>query len=199
MTEGKDWERIYRTRDLKDIPWERGKPREILVKFIEEGKIPKGKALDVCCGAGTQTVFLAEQGFEVACNDLSETAIEYAKEKAENSGSNNKIEFYNEDFMELPFENGTFDFVLDSGCFHHVKPENRDRYIEEVHRVLKNKGKYFLLTFSHKNGPAWNNYSGEQLREFFSEKFRFLETVHIESKEGDEVPRYFYNILMEKR
>jgi 2-polyprenyl-3-methyl-5-hydroxy-6-metoxy-1,4-benzoquinol methylase len=38
--------------------------------------------LDLCCGAGTNKVYLAEKGFEVTATDISQRVMEYAKEKA---------------------------------------------------------------------------------------------------------------------
>jgi len=48
------WDRIYRKFSLEALPWELGRPREVLVDLVEKGLIPKGKALDICCGAGNQ-------------------------------------------------------------------------------------------------------------------------------------------------
>jgi 2-polyprenyl-3-methyl-5-hydroxy-6-metoxy-1,4-benzoquinol methylase len=78
-----EWDQIYRKFPLEELGWELGKPRPILVEFVEKGLIKKGKALDICCGAGTNTVYLAKQGFEVTGIDISQTAIKYAKKKAE--------------------------------------------------------------------------------------------------------------------
>jgi len=52
----KDWDRVYRKYPLEELPWELGKPRKTLVDLVEGGKIRPGKALDICCGAGTNTV-----------------------------------------------------------------------------------------------------------------------------------------------
>jgi 2-polyprenyl-3-methyl-5-hydroxy-6-metoxy-1,4-benzoquinol methylase len=79
-----DWDQIYRKYSLESLGWELGKPRPILVGFVEKGLIKKGKTLDLCCGAGTNTIYLAEKGFEVTGIDISQRAIEYATVKAEN-------------------------------------------------------------------------------------------------------------------
>jgi hypothetical protein len=34
-----DWDSIYRRRSLDELPWERGKPREMLVELVESGMI----------------------------------------------------------------------------------------------------------------------------------------------------------------
>lgn len=40
-----EWEQVYRTYSLSELGWELGKPRPILIEFIEKGLIHKGKAL----------------------------------------------------------------------------------------------------------------------------------------------------------
>ena len=52
---------IYRKYSVKSWGWELGKPRPILVEFVEKGLIKKGKTLDLCCGAGTNTIYLAKK------------------------------------------------------------------------------------------------------------------------------------------
>lgn len=177
--------------------WELGKPRQVLVEFVKKGLLKKGKALDVCCGAGTNTVYLAQKGFEVTAIDISMKAIEYAKKKAKRA--NVKINFMLQSFVDLPFKNAEFDFVFDMGCFHHVEVEDRSKFIRGVYRVLKNGGVYLLTCFSYKNGPAWNHFTKKQLIDLFSNYFKMNEFRHISSIEGDGVRRFFYTVLMRKK
>lgn len=99
----------------------------------------RGKALDICCWVGTNTVYLAQQGFEVTGIDISSRAIEYAKEKARQAKV--EIRFIVGNSVHLPFENSEFDFVFDMGCFHHIHVEDREAYIAGISRVLK-KGEH---------------------------------------------------------
>ena len=177
--------------------WELGKPRPILVEFVEKGFVKKGMALDLCCGAGTNTVYLAEKGFEATGTDISPTAIEYAKKKAEQAKV--KINFMAQNFLQLPFGDAEFDFVFDMGCFHHVKVEDRATFINGVHRVLKKGGGYMLTCFSYKNGRSWNHFTKRQISELFSGNFELGEFRHYPSMEGDGVTRYFYTVLMKKK
>jgi len=198
MASGKnEWDQIYRKYPLEELGWELGKPRPILREYVEKGLVKQGKALDICCGAGTNTVYLAEKGFEVAGIDISPTAIEYAKKKAAQAKIN--VTFKVQNFLELPFEAEEFDFVFDMGCFHHVKPEDRATFINGVHRVLKKRGNYLLTCFSYKNGHAWNHFTKQQLVDLFSGLFEMGEFRHYPSVEGDGVTRYFYTVLMKKR
>ena len=193
----KEWDQIYRKYPLEELGWELGKPRPILVELVEKGLIRKGKALDICCGAGTNTIYLAEKGFEVTGIDISRTAVEYAKKKA--AQAKTSIDFRVENFLKLPFGDEEFNFVFDMGCFHHVKVEDRAVFIEGVHRVLKKGGIYMLTCFSYKNAPAWNHFTKKQLIDLFSDYFNLGEFRHYGSVEGDGVKRYFYTVLMEKK
>jgi ubiquinone/menaquinone biosynthesis C-methylase UbiE len=192
-----EWDQIYRKYPLESWGWELGRPRPILVEFIEKGLIKKGKALDICCGAGTNTVFLAVKGFKVTGIDISSKALEYAKKNAEQA--NVKINFMKQNFLNLPFGDEEFDFVFDMGCFHYVKIEDRTKFIGGVHRVLKNGGVYLLTCFSYKNGSAWNHFTKKQIIDLFSDYFEIDEVRHISSIEGDGYKRYFYTVLMRKK
>jgi ubiquinone/menaquinone biosynthesis C-methylase UbiE len=192
-----EWDEIYRKYPLETLPWELGRPRKIIVELVEKGVIEKGKALDICCGAGTNTVYLARKGFNVTGVDISSKAIEYARQKAKQA--NVKIRLMVQNFLELPFEDEEFDFVFDMGCFHHVEIEDRNTFIKGVHRVLNNRGKYLLVCFSYRNGPAWNHFTQEQIIQLFSDYFRIVEMKHIASREADNFVRHFYSVLMKRR
>jgi ubiquinone/menaquinone biosynthesis C-methylase UbiE len=125
-----EWDQIYRRYPLESLPWELGKPRKVLVELVERGLLKKGKALDICCGAGTNTIYLAKKGFQVVGIDISSKAVEYAKKKTEQA--NIKIKFMVQNFLKLPFGDEEFNFVFDMGCFHHVEVRDRDTFIEGV-------------------------------------------------------------------
>ncbi|MCW3997359.1 MAG: methyltransferase domain-containing protein [Candidatus Bathyarchaeota archaeon] len=76
------WDKIYREYPLNTLGWKLGKPRPILVELLEKDLIRKGKILDVCCGAGTNSIYLAKNGFSVYAIDISKAAIQYAKKEA---------------------------------------------------------------------------------------------------------------------
>lgn len=194
----RDWDRVYREYPLAELPWELGKPRKNLVDLVESGQIKPGKALDICCGAGTNPIYLAQNGFAVTALDISRKAIEYAKEKTRRAQV--EIRFVLGNFVTLPFKNTEFNFILDMGCFHHVAIDDREPFIQGLCRVLKPvEGKCLLICFSDKNGPGWNHFSKEQLVDYFSHEFIFLSAEHFGSVEADGYRRYFYSVLMQRR
>lgn len=191
-----DWDEIYRDLPVNQWGWELGKPRPLLVELVENGEIPTGCALDLCCGAGTNTVYLVTKGFAVTGIDISPTALRLAKEQA--AQANVQINFLNGSFVDLAFADGVFDFVFDMGCFHHVEVEDRSPFIAGLCRVLKPGGLYMFTGFSDKNGPGWNHFTEPQIRRLFS--ILDIKWVRqVPSLEGDGVIRHFYTALMRKR
>ncbi len=139
---------------------------------------------------------MAARAFDVVAVDVSDRAVEYAKEKA--AAQKVAIEFLVGDFVHLPFREGVFDFAFDFGCFHHVAPAQRPAFIDGVSRALTAGGTYLLVCFSEANGPAWNHFQRAQLVQLFREAFNIGWIHHIRSREGDGVTRYFYEVLMHR-
>jgi ubiquinone/menaquinone biosynthesis C-methylase UbiE len=193
----KDWDRVYHEYPIEELPWELGKPRRNLVTLVESGQIKRGKALDLCCGAGTNTVYLAQHNFETTGLDISDQALRYAKQKMRNARV--EIQFVLGSFVTLPFKDGEFSFILDMGCFHHVTISDREEFIKGLCRILDPRnGQYLLICFSDKNGPAWNHFNKEQIVEYFSDKFKFQSVEHFGSVEADGYRRFFYSVLMQR-
>lgn len=171
-------ERHWDTRYKKEFtPWESGKPTEYLVKLIKTKKLKKGKALDLGSGLGTQSFYLAEKGFDVTGLDISKTAITSARKNARKLDL--KCKFVLGNAYDLKFKDNMFDFILDRGCFHHIPPKLRDKYVEGVLRVLKKNGKYLLFAFSERNTWTEKTFSLSQLKTYFGTGFKFLSTKQI--------------------
>lgn len=193
----KGWDRIYHRYGPESLPWELRRPRNILVELVESGQVIPSRALDLCCGAGTNPTYLAEKGFDVTALDISDKAVEYSRKHAQEARV--QIDLVVGDFLYLPFRSKEFDFIFDFGCFHHVEVENRITFIKGVSRVLKSNSKYCLVCFSYRNGPAWNHFRKEQIVNLFGDRFNIEWIKHMSSVESDGVTRYFYESLMTKR
>ena len=190
------WDGIYHRYPIRSLPWELGKPREVLVDLVESGGVEPCEAMDLCCGAGTNPAYLAEKGFNVTALDISDGAVELAIEKAGQPRVD--IDFLIGDFVSLPFKETMFGFLFNFGCFHHVEPEYRGAFIEGVHRVLDSGGTYLMVCFSDMDGSAENNFSSERLTELFGDRFEIGWMNHVSSVEADRATRYFYEVLMKK-
>ena len=148
---------IYRNTPLEEIPWNMETPPELLVELVDSRKVQPCRVIDLGCGAGSCAIYLAERGFEVTGVDFSPTAIEIARENASRKGV--KCNFFVADVIEeLDRVSQTWDFAYDWGLLHHIFPEQRPKYVENVRRILNPKGKYLSVCFSEKDvgfaGPA---------------------------------------------
>jgi tellurite methyltransferase len=78
-TDRKKWNERYRAGAYADRTY----PAVLLQDWI--GRLPRGRALDVACGAGRNALFLAANGFEVDAVDISGEALSRARAVAEKS------------------------------------------------------------------------------------------------------------------
>jgi len=136
-----DWNERYLSGDT---PWDTGEPNEYLVEYVSECLSGRGRALDVGCGTGTQSLWLAEQGFSVLGIDVSSVAVERARAKA--AGRGLECRFETADFLRGGLREGTFDFVFDLGCLHLFDDaDDRERFAARVGSVLAPGGRWLSL------------------------------------------------------
>ena len=75
--------KIYSGMDLDNIPWNIETPPEILQDLIRLKKLPPCKIIELGCGAGNYVRYFSKMGFEATGVDVSEKAIEIARELAQ--------------------------------------------------------------------------------------------------------------------
>jgi SAM-dependent methyltransferase len=203
MSQGKEaqqrWERTWSESPPETLPWEEGRPSQVLVELVEGQQVPPGAALDICCGTGANAVYLAQQGFEASGIDISPTAMAYARKRAQQEGV--QVSLQAGDATHLPYPDGTFSFVFDRGCFHNIAPGHREGFIQGLHRVLKPGGLYQLLCFSSRSSDADSppyGFSPEDIDRLFSTHFHILGLRETAFRERDGEVRFFLSVLMEK-
>jgi ubiquinone/menaquinone biosynthesis C-methylase UbiE len=99
------------------------------------------KILDLACGTGRHTLYLAKMGFDVYATDMSGTALKMAGEKAEKLNLNS-IHFTEHDMRSIPFAGDFFDAVICTLAIHHGTVAQIQKTIDEVHRVIKPGGTF---------------------------------------------------------
>jgi len=127
-----------------DTPWDIGQPDFNLLEVVTKKPILSCKALDIGCGTGDNSIWLALNGFQVTGTDTSAIALEKANEKASEAGA--KCEFILADFLESEIEGAPFRFAFDRGCFHVFSSENdRRRFARNVAAHLGETGLWLTL------------------------------------------------------
>jgi ubiquinone/menaquinone biosynthesis C-methylase UbiE len=110
--------------------------------------------LDVGCGPGQVTLFLAESlpGTEVTGVDIAPTMIELARGHAARSPAASRVRFEVADVAHLPFADATFDVVASTGSIKHWP--DQAAALREIHRVLAPGGRVLLAEMNRLAPPA---------------------------------------------
>jgi len=206
-----DVDRIYKNMPLEKIPWNSEDPPEALVELVESGRVKPCKAIDLGCGAGNYAIYLAGRGFEVTGIDNSPTALRIARENATKKGV--KGTFLVADVLgDLDEVKETFDFAYDWELLHHIFPEKRKKYVENVRRILNTGGKYFSVCFSEKDlqfggsgkyrktplGTVLYFSSEDELRDLFEPYFTIVE-LNVIAISGKFAPHLVNYVFMERQ
>lgn len=92
-------------------------------------------ALDLGCGVGRHALFLAEHGLAVQAIDGSAAGLAVARETAQARGI--LLDLRQGTADTLPFDDGSFDFVLSWNVIYHGTLGDVGRRLAEIWRVLK--------------------------------------------------------------
>lgn len=150
----KHWDTMY-DMPLGDIPWEIKDPPKELVGLIDSGKLRGGRALDIACGTGNYSFYLAEHGFdEVIGVDFSEKALAIARRHNEKMQLPVTFKFADVTKIELALPGEQFDFILDYSILHHLDPAVTEAYAQQCANLLKPGGKLLLVCYSDKDEVA---------------------------------------------
>ncbi|MCK5645701.1 MAG: methyltransferase domain-containing protein [Anaerolineales bacterium] len=101
--------------------------------------------LDWGCGAGRHVVYLAQEGFEVTGIDRSPTAIKIAENWLKDEGLKAVLQIAEPESIFADSE--SYDAVISLFAIEHGTPEEINRTLAEIHRVLV-PGGFLLVTLS---------------------------------------------------
>lgn len=136
---------------FKRPPWDSGISPPELIEFIRNSQ--PGRALDMGCGTGTNIITLAKNGWQVTGVDFAPHAISIARRKVQAAGVTADLRVL--DVTQLGGITGPFDFVLDLGCFHGLKADEKTRYLNQLRRVCAPQAMWLLYGFFKKADVTW--------------------------------------------
>lgn len=164
------------------------------INFLEKNKIAMKTAIDIGCGKGRNSLFLASRGVQIAAVDYISTALQELSTRAQHFKLQQLI-----DPMEAaldqpwPFADNSFDIAID--CFSSIDIETlsgRENYRAELKRCLKPLGMALVAVVSindeferqmmdespgsEKNSVIWphnqkfqKNYDLQEFKEFYKD------------------------------
>src|SRR5262245_12656243 len=198
MTERIDWNDRYRDGNL---PWDTGRPSPELQRVLSRNAIQPCRALELGCGTGTNSVWLAQQGFDVTGIDLAPLAVERAEQRAHAAGT--KVHFVVANVLHLPDLDGPFGYFFDRGCYHAVRRDAPQQYAPAVARQLTPGALGLILAGNarepHDPGPPV--VTEEQICDELGLAFQILDLQEFRFDEVPGVPERFlgWSCLVEKR
>ena len=145
----------------------------------------KGKdILDIGCGNGALSFYLARRKAKVTGIDISPNFIEACQKVAENSNLDLKFKSMN---AQIPdFGNDVFDIIVGSRVIHHLP--NIELFFKECKRILKKKG--FILFIE----PLKKNIIVELNRKFFAPSKRTRHEHPLRISDLEKAAEIFNNI-----
>lgn len=128
-----------------DCPWDSGVTPPEVVALIASGRAQPGWAVDVGCGSGVTSRYLARHGFNVIGIDFSRAALLRATTAARSEDL--PCLFVRGDATDFRLARVSASLVVDVGCFHSFTPEGRASYRRALAETLHPGGYYLLYTF----------------------------------------------------
>jgi cyclopropane fatty-acyl-phospholipid synthase-like methyltransferase len=115
--------------------WDAPPPTELRDAVEGDDALPRGHALDVGCGTGTNVLYLAQHGWQATGVDFSATAIKRAQRRANGIAA---VTFLEGDVTKLS-QLGIgkpLDLVLDMGCYHTLPEDAKRTYLAQLAAVM---------------------------------------------------------------
>ena len=195
------------------------KPSQPIPSFVdfllEKGVVPaEARVLDIGCGKGRNTTFMASHGFYVIGTDFSEKALNDARQRS--AQYSHLIEYELVDLSkEWPFGNAYFDAIIDCNSSIYMPEEERTFALSEAFRVLKPGGFYLFYgiadtkTLLPSNGPdpfsqvavfTEKHYTEQELRQAYS-SFTIISLQLLASSDkmhGENVQNQLWSMIAQK-
>ena len=164
---------------------------ETLLPYLKEflSMLPRNpKVLDLCCGAGYESMRLKKLGANVVGLDLSKKSIELAKQK------NSDIEFHLKDMLVSYKDIGIFDGVACIAGLVHLAESNLKTAFKNMHEVLNDNGYLFVVVQDgdkiiksieiegQQYAREFYGYTLDKLKEHSKEYFKFEKELNPDGK-----------------
>jgi len=131
-------------------------------------KLSSGYALDLACGNGRNTIFLAENGFTVDAVDIAQIALDSLSTQIKTKQLEDKVNIFCEDLDNFDFKQNKYDLIVMSNFL------DRD-LIAKTKPSLKDGGVYFVETYmideknEKENSDKKNLLQADELKDIFND------------------------------
>eukprot|EP00698_Gefionella_okellyi_P005231 TRINITY_DN14770_c0_g1_i1.p1 TRINITY_DN14770_c0_g1~~TRINITY_DN14770_c0_g1_i1.p1 ORF type:complete len:231 (-),score=22.92 TRINITY_DN14770_c0_g1_i1:366-995(-) len=184
------WQDYY---DRQFTPWETNQASSHLRGALNLLPAPPARCIEMGCGTGSSSIFLAKSGYNVVAIDLIEAPINTAKARAISAGVDDTMcQFIQADALNLPTDgpfSQPFDFLFDSSCFHCIREVDAGKSCQVYAKLVRPGGMMMVLTGNANEpyrGPNILTYN--ELHDSFAEQFEVLSIVQARYDHSQEFP-----------
>lgn len=127
----------------------------ILMKYKDENIV------DLGCGSGSDTLYLAQRGFKITACDYSREALKIVRDNITN------VDIVEMDFTKpFEFKNESIGLIIADLCLHYFSEEVTFNIISELKRVLR-KNCHIILRVNSINDINYGAKDGEEIEKHF--------------------------------
>ncbi len=124
---------------------------ELLPVALRWKDMEKKTVLDVGCGRGRHSLFLAGLGFDVTAQDISPEGIKQLKQEAKKRGLDGAIKTVVCDMLDMPFNADSFDCVVGFHSIFHTDYAGLKKVISQITGMLRKNGRLYITLNSKRN------------------------------------------------
>ena len=123
-----------------------------LNRLVDYLQITSGQVLEMGSGAGDVSLWFDKRGYQVTGVEISQTAVEWSKEKAGDSGVTFICSSVTDQHLLL---NQSYDLIVDGNCLHCLFDHDRHKFYSNVKRLLKADGYFYISSaIANKEGET---------------------------------------------
>jgi ubiquinone/menaquinone biosynthesis C-methylase UbiE len=177
-------------------PWD-GHPIAANLQDMVEGTsdqppLPAGSALDLGCGTGDSSIYLAQHGWKVTGIDFVPKALDKARAKAGAAGLS--INFVQADVTHLSQAGigANFPLIVDNGCLHNMSDNDRDAYVREVSAVAAPDARLLIVAFLPGGRFGVRGLEPAEMERRFASTWTLLSTGQERELDQEQTPARYY-------
>ncbi len=159
-------------------------PHEKVIQYCfrnyPQEKRSQTKVLDLGCGSGVHTAFLALEGFKVTGIDISETGIANTKKRIKDIGLHADLQVLSVDKLER-LKNDRFDLIVCVGVIECTGPKIARKAVEGIKQLLNKRGKGIFIFAGHNdfrvkgsNNYNLHGYTSSEVYDIFYNNFKLV-------------------------
>jgi len=163
-----------------------GTGQTILANLAKEliDKYSLQRILELGCGQGRDSIFFAENGYDITATDISENAIKFVKKIRNETDLQNLKLFVHDVKKTFDFINGTFDLVYSNLALQFFELSQLNNIFSNISNLMSDKSLFLFSTkkpgdkyYNFGNKISDNAFEYKGITRFFFEKCQLEEIL----------------------